>query len=315
MVDGLFTEDLEDRVVTGRIFNIQRFSTEDGPGIRTTVFLKGCPLLCPWCANPESQLSIAEVGHSDPLCDHCNRCVEVCDRKAIALNSAGGVIIDRRLCDNCAKCVEVCGPRALRVLGDQRTLDEVLEEIKKDQAYYRNSGGGVTCSGGEPLAQARFVAALFKRCHEAGFHTTLDTCGAAPKRALERVLDYTDLVLFDLKIHDRAAHTAIAGRSNQQIFANAKYVVSRGIRMIARMPLIPGYTDSEENVSAIAGFIRKLGAHVPVNLLPYHRFGMNKYAMLDRAYEPGDLKPPPPERVQKIVDRFQSLGLECEVVT
>ncbi|MFI5394918.1 MAG: glycyl-radical enzyme activating protein [Candidatus Binatia bacterium] len=315
VVHALFSEELDDRIVTARIFNIQRFSTEDGPGIRTTVFLKGCPLSCPWCANPESQAGGVEIGHSDPLCDHCNRCVEVCDKKAIALNPEGGVLINRDVCDDCAKCVPVCGPGALRLLGDEYTVDRVFEEIKKDAAYYRNSNGGVTCSGGEPLAQARFVAALFKRCQEAGIHTTLDTCGSAPRRALERVIEYTDLVLFDLKIHDRDAHLAITGHSNQQILDNAKYVASKGIPMIARMPLIPGYTDAEENISAIAGFIRTLGTHIPVHVLPYHRFGMNKYKMLDRPYAPGDVKPPSPERVQTLVQRFQSLGLECEIVT
>jgi pyruvate formate lyase activating enzyme len=315
VVDGLFAAPAQDRAVKGRIFNIQRFSTEDGPGIRTTVFLKGCPLVCPWCANPESQLPLPEVAHSDTLCDHCGRCVEVCDRRAVALNPAGGIQINRQLCDNCAKCVAVCGPRALRVLGQEYTVDEVFREIKKDEAYYRNSGGGVTCSGGEPLTQARFVATLFRRCHEAGLHTTLDTCGSAPRRALQRVLEYTDLVLFDLKLMDRAAHVAIAGQSNRQILHNFRYVVEKGVRLIARVPLIPGVTDSDENISAIAGFVRTFDAGIPVNVLPYHRYGMNKYQMLDRTYQPGDMKPPAEEKVAKIVERFESLGLECEVVT
>lgn len=315
VADGRFADSDRARAVTGRIFNIQRFSTEDGPGIRTTVFLKGCPLICPWCANPESQLDIREVGHSDPLCDQCGRCLEVCDPKAISLNPDGGVVIDRARCDHCAKCVPVCGPRALRVLGEDRTVDAVFGEIKKDEAYYRNSGGGATCSGGEPLAQAEFVTALFQRCHEAGIHTTLDTCGVAPRRALEKVIAYTDLVLFDLKLMDGAVHRAVTGRSNRQILDNARYIVGTGVELIARVPLIPGSTDSDENISAIAGFVRTLGVGIPVHVLPYHRFGMNKYTMLDRTYEPGDLKPPSPEQVAEIVQRFDSLGLQCEVVT
>jgi pyruvate formate lyase activating enzyme len=277
--------------------------------------LKGCPLVCPWCANPESQLGVAEVAHGDTLCDHCGRCVAVCDRRAITLRAEGGVTIDRTRCDQCARCVDVCGPRALRVLGRDETVEAVFEEVSKDEAYYRNSGGGVTCSGGEPLAQARFVAALFRRCHEAGIHTTLDTCGAAPRRALERVLEHTDLVLFDLKLMAEAAHVAVAGRSNRQSLDNLRRVVERGVRLIVRVPLIPGITDSDENIGAIAGFVRTLGAGIPVDVLPYHRFGMNKYAMLDRPYGPGDLQPPSAERVAAVVRRFESLGLACEVVT
>jgi len=308
-------KEVDEGALTARIFNIQRFSTEDGPGIRTTVFLKGCPLSCPWCSNPESQAGNTEVAHSDSLCDHCNRCVEVCDRQAISLNPAGGVHINRDACDNCAKCVPVCGTGALRMIGDEYTLDQVYEEIKKDAAYYRNSNGGVTCSGGEPLSHARFVAALFKRCQAAGMHTTLDTCGSAPRRAVERVIEHTDLVLFDFKIFDPARHSAIVGAPLQQILDNAKYIVSQGVRLIARMPLIPGYTDSDENVSALASFIRALGGNIPVNVLPYHRFGMNKYQMLDRSYGPGDAKPPSAERVESVVDRIRSFGLECEIVT
>jgi len=315
VIDGHFAEPESDQAVSGRIFNIQRFSTEDGPGIRTTVFLKGCPLVCPWCANPESQLGTIEVAHSDPLCDHCGHCIPACDKQAISLNPEGGIIIDRTRCDNCAKCVAVCGPRALRVLGQDYTVEDVFEEIKKDESYYRNSGGGVTCSGGEPLTQARFVTALFKRCHEAGIHTTLDTCGAGPRRALERVLEHTNLVLFDLKLMDPDAHLAVTGWPNSDILRNAKLIASKGVRLIARVPLIPGLTDSDDNISAIAGFVRTLGAGIPVHVLPYHRFGMNKYTMLDRSYEPGDLKPPSQEQVARVVQRFESLGLQCEVVT
>ncbi|MFN8543396.1 MAG: glycyl-radical enzyme activating protein [Candidatus Binatia bacterium] len=315
VLDGRADGGTGDGAVTGRVFNIQRFSTEDGPGIRTTVFLKGCPLACPWCANPESQRATCEVAHSDSLCDHCGRCVPACGKQAIAVSDDGGVVIDRNRCDECAECVPVCGPRALRIMGRDATVDAVFDEIKKDEAYYLNSGGGVTCSGGEPLTQARFVEALFRRCHEAGFHTTLDTCGAAPRRALDAVLAYTDLVLFDLKVMSDAAHVVVTGRSNRQIVDNFRRVVERGVRVVARLPLVPGVTDTDENVSAIAGFVRTLGTGIAVNVLPYHRFGMNKYAMLDKPYLPGDLKPPSDERVEAVVRRFQSLGLACEVIT
>lgn len=298
----------------GRIFNIQRFSTEDGPGIRTTVFLKGCPLTCSWCSNPESQKAFPEVAHSDPLCDRCGRCVPACERKAISVGEHG-VTIDRDLCGNCGKCIPLCGPRALRTLGEEITVEQVFDEVRRDEGYYRNSKGGVTASGGEALTQSRFVAELFRRCHEVGIHTTLDTCGLAPRRALERVLEHTDLVLFDLKAIDRDWHIAITGQPNDRVLANAKRIVERGVPMIVRVPLIPGLTDGDENIRAIARFVRWLGKDIPVNVLPYHRFGMNKYRMLDREYEPGEMKPPPAERVREIVGCFESLQLGCEIIT
>ncbi len=178
MSDAETSEELK-----GRIFNIQRYSTNDGPGIRSTVFLKGCPLTCLWCSNPESQKSIIEVGHRDTLCNRCGRCIEACGQKAISLlnDDAKGVKIDRRLCNNCGECIGVCAEGALVMQGRNVSVEEVFEEIKKDEMFYRNSGGGVTASGGEPLSQPAFVAALFKRCHQSGIHTALDTTGHAPR--------------------------------------------------------------------------------------------------------------------------------------
>jgi pyruvate formate lyase activating enzyme len=301
-------------VVTGRIFNIQRFSVQDGPGIRTTVFLKGCPLVCPWCSNPESQKDARELAHIDTLCDGCGRCLEVCERKAIALN-AQGVEIQRERCDDCGQCVEVCAPGALKMFGRDVTVNEVFEEIKKDELYYRNSDGGVTASGGEPLSQPSFVAALFKRCQEAGIHTALDTCGLATRRVLEQVLECADLVLFDLKLIDDAAHAAMTEGQNRAILANARLIAGMGIPLIIRIPLIPRYTDTEENITALVGFVRELGdAVMAVNVLPYHRFGSSKYDVLDRAYALRDMTSPPPERVQAIARRFEALALECEIV-
>jgi pyruvate formate lyase activating enzyme len=302
-------------VITGRIFNIQRFSVQDGPGIRTTVFMKGCPLACPWCSNPESKKKTPELGHIDALCDGCGRCAEVCDRKAITAE-AKRVTIDRGLCDDCGRCVEVCAPGALKIFGREVTVDEVFAEVRKDELYYRNSGGGVTASGGEPLAQPAFVTALFERSHEAGIHTTLDTCGLASRAAIERVLQCTDLVLFDLKLIDPATHAAITKGSNTTILNNARLLVERGIPLIIRIPLIPAHTDTEENVAALVQFVGELGAGVmAVNLLPYHRFGLSKYEMLDQAYALRDMVPPPRQRVEAIAKRFETLAVDCEIVT
>lgn len=302
------------RVPNGRIFNIQRFSTEDGPGIRTTIFVKGCPLTCAWCANPESQYIRPELGHSDAVCDLCGECVKVCAQNAIEVLAAG-VRVNREQCDNCAKCVDVCGPRGLRMMGREYTVDEVFDEILKDQTYYQNSGGGVTCSGGEPLTQPQFVTELFRRCHEAGIHTTLDTSGFGPEQILKNMLEYTDLVLYDLKLMDNAAHEAAVGKPNRLILDNARRIADSGVEMIIRVPLIPGITDADDNITAIAQFVKQLRPGLTVNVMPYHRFGMNKYQMLDREYTMHDLKSPSKEHAQKVVEIFESFGLPCEMVT
>jgi pyruvate formate lyase activating enzyme len=202
------------------------------------------------------------------------------------------------------------------MLGQELSVEEVFHEVKKDELYYRNSKGGVTASGGEPLSQAEFVSALFKRCQNAGIHTTLDTCGAAKRSALEQVLEHTDLVLFDLKVIDRETHIAIMSNSNKSILDNAKFIIEKEIPLIVRIPLIPDLTEAEENIRAMARFVTELGDGVSaVNILPYHRFGMSKYKMLDREYELEELKPPPEERVKAVVEVFEALRLPCEVVT
>jgi len=202
------------------------------------------------------------------------------------------------------------------MFGREISLEEALREIKKDAPYYRNSNGGVTASGGEPLRQPRFVASLFRRCREAGIHTALDTCGYAPRDALGSVLEHTDLVLYDLKLIDQEAHTKVLEASTHPILENARCVVAQRIPLIIRIPLIPGFTDTDPNIRAIIRFIEDVGEGVTaVNLLPYHRFGLDKYRMLDRDYQLGELTPPPEAQVRAVVDSIGALGLECEVIT
>ena len=299
--------------IKGTVFNIQRFSVQDGPGIRTTVFVKGCPLACPWCSNPESQKPYPEIAHSESLCNQCGDCIGVCDPKAISL--AEKVIkIDREKCNNCGKCIQVCTRDALKLFGKEVTVREAFDEVTKDKLYYHRSNGGVTVSGGEPLSQARFVSALFKRCQEEGLHTTLDTSGYGGQRDLEMVLENTDLVLYDLKVIEPGSHIAIVKASNQPILRNAKSIVERKVPMIVRIPLIPGLTDTDENIKGIANFVRELDSELPVNILPYHRMGMGKYKMLDREYKLSELNLLPDERLKEIVEHFKSHGLACEIV-
>jgi pyruvate formate lyase activating enzyme len=301
-------------VITGRIFNIQRFSVQDGPGIRTTVFMKGCPLACSWCSNPESQKPQSELAHVDSLCDGCGRCLPVCEPRAISLEGER-VRVDRKLCDNCGRCVEVCAPGSLKMFGREISVEEACREIEKDALYYRNSKGGVTASGGEPLRQPHFVASLFRRCQEEGIHTALDTCGHATGEVLGSVLEHTDLVLYDLKLIDDELHTRVLQVSNHPILENARLVARSGVPLIIRIPLVPGFTDTEENLRAITRFIEEVGEGVTaIHVLPYHRFGLDKYRMLDRDYPLGDLTPPSQERVRAVVDFLGVLGLDCEVV-
>ncbi len=303
-------------VRTGRIFNIQRFSVQDGPGIRTAVFVKGCPLRCPWCCNPESQNTFLEVGHINSLCNQCGKCLEVCEPKAISIlsDTEKGVQIDRDKCTNCGKCVPACVYNAMRLFGEELSLEELLDELSKDSLYYRNSGGGITVSGGEVLHRPKHTAAILKAAQEMGYHTAIETSGYGTSAAWDTVLEYLDLVLYDLKIMDPARHLEVTGVPNGPILANARKVRESGVPMIIRVPLIPTLTDTEENIREIARFVKELDPGLTVNLLPYHRFGMNKYNMLDREYKLPDLEPIPEEDLHDILSYFEASGLNCEII-
>lgn len=295
------------------IFNIQRFSLQDGPGIRTTVFLKGCPLRCWWCSNPESQALIPEVAHSTALCNQCGECIKVCPAKAISL-AERGIRIDRKLCNNCTTCVSTCYAGALKTYGKEMSVEEVFEEVEKDVAYYRNSEGGVTVSGGEPLAQADFVVSLLKQCRQSGLHTTLDTCGYARREVLEKVLQFTDLVLYDLKHVNALVHKRITGVSNKRILRNLDLAAKSGVEVIVRVPIIPGFNDSAESITALSKLVAGLKSVKEVNLLPYHRFGVGKYEMLDRPYQLDSKLPPDRPHLEELKEIIVTFGKECKIV-
>jgi pyruvate formate lyase activating enzyme len=298
---------------TGLIFNIQRYSIEDGPGIRTTVFLKGCLLECLWCSNPESQRFYPEIAYMDSLCNKCGRCIELCAEKAISINSKG-VHINRKSCTNCGKCIEVCSPQALKVFGKEMTVQEVFHEIQADIQYYLNSLGGITVSGGEPLYQPDFTVALLKRCRDEGINTCLDTSGYGDPAALEEVLAYTSLVLFDLKHMNPAAHLKLTRRSNRQIIRNLELTVAAGIPLIIRIPLIPGLNNSDEELMATGRFLAGMKGVKKVQFLPYHTFGMGKYKMLDRRYKLSELGPPTDKELQRAKEILVSSGINFEVI-
>jgi pyruvate formate lyase activating enzyme len=300
------------------VFSIQRFSVQDGPGIRTTVFFKSCPLRCLWCANPESHEGYIQVAHSDMACRKCGDCLPVCPRHAI-LMTGDGIQIDRARCDNCAKCVEACVYGAIKSYGQHMTVGQVMEVVKRDLSFYKESKGGVTASGGEPLMQAEFVRELFKECKAAAIHTCLDTSGYGSASALTQILEYTDLVLYDLKLVDATRHQAATGQSNEVILRNLYTVTEQRIPLVIRVPLVPGFNCSEEDIEAIARLVSALtndSRRIEVDLLPYHRYGANKYVMLDIDYKLAELqtiKPNDPavRQAQEIIERFD---LKCRVV-
>ena len=269
---------------SGVVFNIQRFSIHDGPGIRTTVFLKGCPLRCFWCQNPESQSGRPEILLNKIKCIRCGACHTVCPDGAVRLEG-NGPVFDRHLCRGCGQCAVVCPSEARCISGKRMTAEEVMREVLKDLKFYENSNGGVTLSGGEPLAQPEFARLIFKRSKQSELHTTLDTCGYAPWPAIEKVLEYVDLVLFDIKHLDAARHREAAGQDNLLILENA-IKISKLKPMRIRVPLIPGFNDSSEAVSGIAAFAKaELGCR-DLDLLPYNRMGEVKYDFLDQSSVP-----------------------------
>ena len=294
------------------VFNIQRYSIDDGPGVRTTVFLKGCPLTCLWCSNPESQNPLPEVSWRYTSCKQCGACINACPEKAIT-SKDGDLCIDRGACTRCGKCVDACIPEALSISGKFMTVEEVFNVVKRDFDYYEASGGGVTASGGEILGQAVFVAALFKRCREDGIGTCADTSGFGDSKALEKILEYSDIVLYDLKHMDPDEHKRLCGQSNELILSNLEVAVKSDARIIVRVPLIPDFNTSDEALSAIAQAILDRTRDAAVDIMPYHRYGANKYRMIGRKYSLDELREVLHQEKIRAQEIFESYGLVCEV--
>jgi pyruvate formate lyase activating enzyme len=296
----------------GIVFNIQRYSIDDGPGVRTTVFVKGCPLNCLWCSNPESIDPMPEVTYRYTSCKRCGTCMGACPIGAISLNETG-IHIDRKKCQRCGTCVSVCIPEALQISGKRMTVEEVFKIVKKDVDYYEASGGGLTCSGGEVLAQSEFVAELFQRCRESGIHTCADTSGWGSRDAMDRILEYCDLVYFDLKHMNADEHKKLCGQSNYLILNNLALVAEKRVRLVLRVPLIPGCNVSEENITAIAETAARLVKEAPIHILPYHRYGTSKYRMLDMIYPLETTESSTPEALERAKAIMESFGLQCEI--
>lgn len=271
------------------VSEIQQFCVHDGPGIRTTVFFQGCPLHCRWCQNPETISMRPVLLYNEELCAGCGSCIEACKRGAISVDSAGRLITDKDLCTKCGDCCEECYFLARKLSSRAYTVDELYEAVMRDEVVYRNSGGGVTISGGEPLLHADFNFELLRRCHEAGISTAVETAGLVPQQVIERFVPVTDTFLFDLKLFHEDLHKKWTGVSNTQILSNLFHVTELHDNVVIRVPLIPGVNDSEKEFGAMMDFAAGLRKINSVHLLPFHQFGSGKYALADMPYELADL--------------------------
>ena len=271
-------------MLTALTFNLQQFSTEDGPGIRTTVFMKGCPLRCAWCHNPEGVSPQRDLMWHDTRCIAARECLRFCPENALTLTPRG-MVIDRARCTVCGKCADACPAAALEAIGKWCTADELMNELLKDRVFYETSGGGITFSGGEPMMQVDFLCEVLPHCKDAGLHIALDTCGVAAWEQYARVLPWVDLVLLDLKIMDAARHQAATGVANNLILDNARRIAAARKPMWIRTPVIPGYSGARANIAAIAQFIRDALPTVERwDLLAYTNLGKPKYHRLDLPY-------------------------------
>ncbi len=272
----------------GRVLSIDRFVGEDGPGFRTTVFLKGCPLRCVWCHSPESISPKAQLFFQAARCIGCGACVGVCPRDAQVVSPNERHIIWER-CDDCGDCVPVCPSAALDMAGKWMSVEQVLDVVGRDMVYYRNSGGGVSFCGGEAILQHEFLLACLKACQDAGIDTAVDTCGHAKWSVLEEMLPYIDFFLYDIKHMDSARHKELTGVGNELILENLEKISQRDKPIWVRVPLIPGYNDSEENLRRTAEFVAKMDAVEQISLLPYNVVGGAKYQSIGETYRLGQI--------------------------
>lgn len=296
--------------VKGLIFDVMRFSLHDGPGIRTTVFLKGCPLGCWWCHNPEGLASEPEVVYVEERCVRTGECVAACPHHAITWHD--GPFRDASICQKCGTCAAACPTGATQMIGRWVTVQQLMDELSRDLVFFDESGGGATFSGGEPLLQSQFLEAMLDGCRARGIHTVVETCGVVARETLLRLSRKIDLFLYDVKLMDSKKHRTYTGAANGNILQNLRALARVHANIIVRMPVIPGINDDAENAEQLARFLKSSGIS-RLDLLPYHPSGGDKYGRLHRVYRLSGLKPPPSEQMQIMAERFQRDGLAVRV--
>lgn len=289
--------------LAGMIFNIMRFSVHDGPGIRTTLFLKGCSLRCAWCHNPESISPHPDLLLRHELCLGCGACVTVCPQGAITM-TAGAPVTARAECAACGRCATVCPADARLLMGRTMTVAEVMEQLLADRVFYDQSGGGVSFSGGEPTRQPAFLLALLQASKREGLHTVIDTCGDAPWEVFAQIAPLTDLFLFDLKMIDAAKHRRWTGTGNGRILENLRRLDAGGWPVNLRLPVIPGVNDSAEDIARMEELLAQLHHVTTLHLLPFHRAGMEKYPRLGRRHLLPESAPPSADQLLQLQERF-----------
>jgi pyruvate formate lyase activating enzyme len=298
----------------GTIFSIERYAVHDGAGIRTMVYLKGCPLRCLWCANPEGQEARSQLLFFAERCIACGRCLATCPSGAARRDGDGRIAHDPALCQGCGGCLESCYADARRLFGRSMTVAEVMLEVLRDRAFYRQSGGGVTVSGGEPTGQAEFVGELLRECRRRGLHTAMETCGHCSWPELAGIAEHLDLALYDVKHMDSDAHRGLTGVPNDLILANLRRLAALGtVEIQVRVPVIPGYNDGRQNIAALAEFIAGLPGVAGVEMLAYHPYGTGKYARCGREAMLKHLEPPAPERLEELAGIVRARGVSCTV--
>jgi pyruvate formate lyase activating enzyme len=296
----------------GVVFDIKKFAIDDGPGIRTTVFLKGCPLRCWWCHNPEGQCLQSELIYRKNRCIYCDECIKNCPAEVLSFHNMKKLAINRKNCSLCGQCAQKCPTNALEIVGKRMDVKEVMREIDKDLAFYNESDGGITFSGGEPLLQISFLSALLDECQKKNVDTAVDTSGYAPRESVEKIKDKVGLFLYDIKVMDDKKHRKYTGVSNKQIVENFKRLAENGSNIFVRLPIVPGINDDEENVKRTGEFISSHGVKRTC-LLPYHRGGIEKYRGLSRAYKLKATATPSDQKLTLIKKQLEGFGLDVKI--
>ncbi|MDP4160440.1 MAG: glycyl-radical enzyme activating protein [Bacillota bacterium] len=296
----------------GKIFDIMKYSIHDGPGIRTTVFFKGCPLHCQWCHNPESQRFEQELMYWPDRCIGCGQCLEVCPNGAVT-SEAGKFEYLRDKCFACGACSTVCHAGVRELVAKTMSVSDVMAEIEKDLIFYDESGGGVTFSGGEAIMQPVFLLEVLKECRKKEIHTAVETCGYVKLESLQMISDYVDLFLYDLKLMDTKKHQEFTGAPNELILGNLRWLAEHHPQVIVRVPIIPTINDDEENLSQLGEFVASLRRVTKLHILPYHNAGSDKYRRLGRRYLLPGIQPPDNERMEKIKGQLEQFGLNIKI--